>query len=39
MSKHVVAMVREIPPGNRKLVTVRGRPIAIFNIKGRSTAC
>ena len=34
MSKHVVAMVREIPPGNRKLVTVRGRPIAIFNIKG-----
>jgi nitrite reductase/ring-hydroxylating ferredoxin subunit len=34
MSKHVVAVAREIPPGNRKLVTVRGRPIAIFNIKG-----
>ena len=34
MSKHVVALAREIPPGNRKLVTVRGRPIAIFNIKG-----
>ncbi len=34
MSKHVVAMVREIPPGERKLVTVRGRPIAIFNLGG-----
>jgi nitrite reductase/ring-hydroxylating ferredoxin subunit len=34
MSKHVVATVQEIPPGERKLVTVRGRPIAVFNIKG-----
>ena len=34
MSKHVVAPVSEIPPGNRKLVTVKGRPIAIFNIEG-----
>jgi nitrite reductase/ring-hydroxylating ferredoxin subunit len=34
MSKHVVASVAELPPGSRKLVTVRGRPIAIFNIKG-----
>jgi nitrite reductase/ring-hydroxylating ferredoxin subunit len=34
MSKHVVATVGEIPPGQRKLVTVRGRPIAVFNIKG-----
>lgn len=34
MSKHVVATVAEIPPGGRKLVTVRGRPIAIFNLKG-----
>ncbi|MDQ2804075.1 MAG: Rieske (2Fe-2S) protein [Pseudomonadota bacterium] len=34
MSKHVVARVAELPPGTRKLVTVRGRPIAIFNIKG-----
>ena len=34
MSRHVVATVREIPPGGRKLVTVKGRPIAIFNIGG-----
>jgi 3-phenylpropionate/trans-cinnamate dioxygenase ferredoxin subunit len=34
MSKHVVAAVRDIPPGSRRLVTVRGRPIAIFNIGG-----
>ena len=34
MSKHVVATVDEIPPGGRKLVTVRGRPIAVFNLDG-----
>ena len=34
MSKHVVAAVGEIPPGARKLVTVKGRPIAVFNIGG-----
>jgi 3-phenylpropionate/trans-cinnamate dioxygenase ferredoxin subunit len=34
MSKHVVASVKELPPGTRKLVNVSGRPIAIFNIKG-----
>ncbi|MGA9864931.1 MAG: Rieske (2Fe-2S) protein, partial [Acetobacteraceae bacterium] len=34
MSKHVVAKVSEVPPGGRKLVTVRGRPIAIFNLAG-----
>ena len=34
MSKHVVATVAEIPPGNRKLVTVRGRSIAVFNLGG-----
>jgi len=34
MARHVVAPVSEIPPGGRKLVTVRGRPIAIFNIGG-----
>jgi len=32
MSKHVVATVSEIPPGQRKLVTVRGRSIAVFNL-------
>ena len=34
MSKHVVATVDEIPAGGRKLVTVRGRPIAVFNLSG-----
>jgi nitrite reductase/ring-hydroxylating ferredoxin subunit len=34
MTRHVVAPVSEIPPGGRKLVTVKGRPIAIFNIGG-----
>jgi 3-phenylpropionate/trans-cinnamate dioxygenase ferredoxin subunit len=34
MSRHVVAAVGEIPPGGRKRVTVKGRPIAVFNIKG-----
>jgi 3-phenylpropionate/trans-cinnamate dioxygenase ferredoxin subunit len=34
MSKHVVASVADLPPGSRKLVTIKGRPIAIFNIKG-----
>jgi nitrite reductase/ring-hydroxylating ferredoxin subunit len=34
MSRHVVAPTSEIPPGNRKLFTLRGRPIAIFNLDG-----
>ena len=34
MSKHVVATVSEIPPGERKLVMVRGRSIAVFNLNG-----
>jgi nitrite reductase/ring-hydroxylating ferredoxin subunit len=34
MSRHVVAPTSDIPPGNRKLFTVRGRPIAIFNLGG-----
>jgi nitrite reductase/ring-hydroxylating ferredoxin subunit len=34
MSRHVVAAVRDLPPGSRKLVQVKGRPIAIFNIGG-----
>jgi 3-phenylpropionate/trans-cinnamate dioxygenase ferredoxin subunit len=34
MSRHVVAPVSELPPGSRRLVTVRGRPIAVFNIAG-----
>lgn len=34
MAKHVVAKVADIPPGARKLFTVRGRPIAVFNLSG-----
>jgi len=34
MSRHVVAAVRELPPGSRKLVDVDGRAIVIFNIGG-----
>ena len=34
MSRHVVATVADIPPGTRKLVTVKGRPIAVFNLGG-----
>ena len=32
MTRHVVAATSEIPPGSRKLVTVKGRPIAIYNL-------
>jgi 3-phenylpropionate/trans-cinnamate dioxygenase ferredoxin subunit len=34
MAKHVVAAVSEIPPGDRKLFTIRGRQIAVFNLNG-----
>jgi 3-phenylpropionate/trans-cinnamate dioxygenase ferredoxin subunit len=32
--KHPIAAVDEIPPEGRKLVTVKGRTLAVFNIKG-----
>ena len=32
--RHVVAAVGEIPPGERKIVTVRGREIGVFNLDG-----
>ena len=32
MTRHVVAGVEEIPPGSRKIVTVKGREIGIFRI-------
>lgn len=32
--QHVVAELGEIPPGSRKIVTVNGREIGIFNVKG-----
>ncbi len=34
MARHVVARVEEIPPGGRKIVTVAGRSIGIFNVGG-----
>ena len=34
MARHVVASVGEIAPGSSKLVTVKGREIGVFNIKG-----
>src|SRR5438477_3370487 len=34
MGKHVVAAVGEIPPGERKLVSVAGRAIVVFNVGG-----
>ncbi|MGE5509711.1 MAG: Rieske (2Fe-2S) protein [Bacteroidota bacterium] len=33
-SRHVVARVAEIPPGGRKLVTIDGRGVVVFNLKG-----
>jgi nitrite reductase/ring-hydroxylating ferredoxin subunit len=34
MPKHIVAPVRDIPPGGRKVVTVNGRAIVVFNLGG-----
>lgn len=34
MERHVVARAEEIPAGERRLVTVRGREIAVFNLDG-----
>jgi 3-phenylpropionate/trans-cinnamate dioxygenase ferredoxin subunit len=34
MERFVVARVDEIAPGERKLVSVRGRDVVVFNVKG-----
>ncbi|TCR63168.1 Rieske (2Fe-2S) protein [Bosea sp. BK604] len=34
MSRHVVSSVDDFPPGTRRLITVKGRPIVVFNIEG-----
>lgn len=34
MSRYVVCRVEELPPGQRKLVTIRGRTIGVFNVNG-----
>lgn len=35
MSRHVVCTSDELPPGARKVVTVEGREIGVFNVDGR----
>jgi len=34
MARHVVARAAEIPDGERRIVAVRGREIAVFNLGG-----
>ena len=34
MPAHVIATADEIPPGGRKIVTVNGREIGVFNLGG-----
>jgi 3-phenylpropionate/trans-cinnamate dioxygenase ferredoxin subunit len=34
VARYVVARVAEVPPGDRKIVEVAGRPVGIFNVKG-----
>jgi 3-phenylpropionate/trans-cinnamate dioxygenase ferredoxin subunit len=34
MARHVVARAGDIPDGERRIVTVRGREIALFNLGG-----
>lgn len=34
MPKYVVAQVEDIPPGQRKIVSVEGRSIGVFNVGG-----
>lgn len=34
MAKHLVATVEEIPAGGRKIITVAGRSIGVFNVAG-----
>ncbi len=34
MAKYVIARTRDIPPGRRKLVEVKGRRLVIFNLDG-----
>jgi 3-phenylpropionate/trans-cinnamate dioxygenase ferredoxin subunit len=33
-NRHIVASIAELPPGQRKIVTIAGREIGVFNIKG-----
>ena len=35
MTRHVVAQVADIPPGERLIVDIAGRSIGVFNVDGR----
>lgn len=38
MSRHVVARLRDFPPGSRRIVDASGRSIGVFNIRGELLA-
>jgi len=38
MDRHVVARLREFPPGSRRIVEIAGRSIGVFNINGELVA-
>ena len=35
MGRHVVGLVGELPPGERKIVEAEGRSVGVFNVGGR----
>jgi nitrite reductase/ring-hydroxylating ferredoxin subunit len=38
MSRHVVARLRDFPPGSRRIVDANGRSIGVFNLRGELLA-
>jgi nitrite reductase/ring-hydroxylating ferredoxin subunit len=34
MSRHVVARLRDFPPGSRRIIDIAGRSIGVFNVRG-----
>ncbi|MGE3267993.1 MAG: Rieske (2Fe-2S) protein [Chloroflexota bacterium] len=34
MSRHVVCRVEELPPGEHKIISVRGRQVGVYNVNG-----
>jgi 3-phenylpropionate/trans-cinnamate dioxygenase ferredoxin subunit len=35
MGRHVVALASELPAGQRKIVTLEGRAVGVFNVNGK----
>jgi nitrite reductase/ring-hydroxylating ferredoxin subunit len=35
LDRHIICTVDELPPGERKIVSVKGRSIGVFNVGGR----